>query len=123
MSWTSRWIDTSKRLIDVGDGTRPKISIDDSVASFLVPAGGWDLVRIFDLLPMSVVNAIVVNLGTCSITRVELCGILTSLTLAWDAWYMKVIVKTDSQVVVTLLADRAAVHHHHTLEVIQFREL
>ncbi|CAN1169874.1 hypothetical protein LINPERHAP2_LOCUS28660 [Linum perenne] len=64
-----------------------------------------------------------VNLGTCSITRVELCGILTSLILAWDAGYMKVIVKTDSQVVVTLLADRAEVHHHHTLEVIQLREL
>ncbi|CAN1845163.1 Putative ribonuclease H protein At1g65750 [Linum perenne] len=62
--------------------------------------------------------AFTVNLGSCSITRAELRGILIGLRLAWDAAYKKIIVQTDSQVAVQLLTDGSIVNHHHALEVI-----
>ncbi|CAN1130057.1 Putative ribonuclease H protein At1g65750, partial [Linum perenne] len=41
--------------------------------------------------------AFTANLGSCSITRAELWGILIGLRLAWNAGYKKIIVQTDSQ--------------------------
>ncbi|CAN1130050.1 Putative ribonuclease H protein At1g65750, partial [Linum perenne] len=66
--------------------------------------------------------AFTANLGSCSITRAELWGILIGLRLAWNAGYKKIIVQTDSQVAVQLLTDDSSTNHHHGLEVTQFKE-
>ncbi|CAN1157810.1 Putative ribonuclease H protein At1g65750 [Linum perenne] len=66
--------------------------------------------------------AFTANLGSCSITRAELRGILIGLRLAWNAGYKKIIVQTDSQVAVQLLTDESSTNHHHGLEISQFKE-
>ncbi|CAN1126818.1 Putative ribonuclease H protein At1g65750 [Linum perenne] len=63
------------------------------------------------------------NLGTCSITRAELRGMLFGLQLAWERGHRRVIAQLDSAVAVDLLKASGEITHHHAAEVYQFREL
>ncbi|CAN1178468.1 Putative ribonuclease H protein At1g65750 [Linum perenne] len=57
--WTSRWIDSGDKLIDLVDGSDPRIDLSISVASFLLPSGQWDLDRIRALLPDNLTATVV----------------------------------------------------------------
>ncbi|CAN1152796.1 hypothetical protein LINPERHAP2_LOCUS18981 [Linum perenne] len=50
-------------------------------------------------------------------------GVLTGLRLAWEAGYKKVLVQMDSRAAIALLQDPNHVTHHHSIEVLQFRDL
>ncbi|CAL1380766.1 unnamed protein product [Linum trigynum] len=51
-------------------------------------------------------KAFAMNLGEISITRVELEGIVHGMCLAWAQGYMKIMVHTESQIVIHLLREK-----------------
>ncbi|CAI0553386.1 unnamed protein product [Linum tenue] len=68
-------------------------------------------------------GAFAANLGTCTITRAELKGVVLGLQLAWKQGHKKVILKTDSQAVFDLLssADQSCTRYSNLLR--QFQEI
>ncbi|CAN1780458.1 Putative ribonuclease H protein At1g65750 [Linum perenne] len=63
------------------------------------------------------------NLGSCSITRAEIRGVIFGLQLAWDLGYRRVLAQLDSSAAIAILEADGDVTHQHALEVFQFREL
>ncbi|CAN1810688.1 Putative ribonuclease H protein At1g65750 [Linum perenne] len=68
-------------------------------------------------------SAFALNLGSCSITRAEIRGILAGLIMAWDAGFRKVAVQSDSQVAISLLLNGDVPTHHHAGEIMLIRSL
>ncbi|CAI0389214.1 unnamed protein product [Linum tenue] len=60
------------------------------------------------------VKAFSANLGGGSITRAELAGIVHGLKLAWEEGARKVLLQTDSNTAVTLIASATTNHPHYT---------
>ncbi|CAN1280519.1 Putative ribonuclease H protein At1g65750, partial [Linum perenne] len=63
------------------------------------------------------------NLGICSITRVELRGVVPGLQLAWDRGFRKVQLQTDSQCAVLLLQSDDHADHIHATTIQRAQEL
>ncbi|CAN0911487.1 hypothetical protein LINGRAHAP2_LOCUS26895 [Linum grandiflorum] len=63
------------------------------------------------------------NLGICSITRDEMCGLVDALSRAWDMGFRRVAAHLDSQAALTLLQQPGDISHSHQTEVLAFREL
>ncbi|CAN1788050.1 Putative ribonuclease H protein At1g65750, partial [Linum perenne] len=63
------------------------------------------------------------NLGSCSITRAELRGVVSGLQLAWDRGYRKVQLQIDSQCAVLLLQSDDRTDHLHATTIRHAREL
>ncbi|CAN1139586.1 hypothetical protein LINPERPRIM_LOCUS23954, partial [Linum perenne] len=49
------------------------------------------------------IAAFTMNLGTCSITRAEMRGVVSGLQLAWERGYRKIQLQLDSKCVIHLL--------------------
>ncbi|CAN1789715.1 Putative ribonuclease H protein At1g65750 [Linum perenne] len=69
------------------------------------------------------VLAYTMNLGTCSITRVEMRGAIEGLHRAWEAGFRNVVLQLDSRSVISLFMNGDEERHQHGLEVARFREL
>ncbi|CAN0919129.1 Putative ribonuclease H protein At1g65750, partial [Linum grandiflorum] len=63
------------------------------------------------------------NLGSCSITRVEMCGLITGLETAWELGCRKVAAFIDSQAAMDRFLQQGDIHHTHQMEALTFREL
>ncbi|CAN1325899.1 Putative ribonuclease H protein At1g65750, partial [Linum perenne] len=63
------------------------------------------------------------NLGSCSIMRAELRGILDGMRLAWDNGIRKLCIQTDSRAAVAILEKDDLHGHRHSALVEQFRAL
>ncbi|CAN1732100.1 Putative ribonuclease H protein At1g65750 [Linum perenne] len=63
------------------------------------------------------------NVGYCSITRAELRDIATSLKLAWEAGFKKIVVQADSSAAISLINAEGHPSHQHAGEVLTIREL
>ncbi|CAN0856924.1 Putative ribonuclease H protein At1g65750, partial [Linum grandiflorum] len=63
------------------------------------------------------------NLGRCSITRAEMCGLIDGLHRAWGMGFRRVAAYLDSQAALTLLQQPGDINHGHQAEVLAFREL
>ncbi|CAN1732103.1 Putative ribonuclease H protein At1g65750 [Linum perenne] len=53
------------------------------------------------------------NVGYCSITRAELRDIATSLKLAWEAGFKKIVVQADSSAAISLINAEGHPSHQH----------
>ncbi|CAN1135910.1 Putative ribonuclease H protein At1g65750, partial [Linum perenne] len=69
------------------------------------------------------ISSFVTNLGSCSIMRAKLRGILEGMKMAWDLGIRKLIVKTYSRAAVTILTDLLHQRYKHSNLVDQFRSL
>ncbi|CAN1148401.1 Putative ribonuclease H protein At1g65750, partial [Linum perenne] len=56
------------------------------------------------------------NLGSCSVTRVELRGAIHCLEMAWNNNFIKIQLQLDSQVAIQLLQTEGEILHHHATE-------
>ncbi|CAI0389272.1 unnamed protein product [Linum tenue] len=63
------------------------------------------------------------NLGRCTITRVEIWGAIRGLHMAWDTGHRRVELQLDSTTAVQLLSPEAPTTHQHASLVLEFREL
>ncbi|CAN0880875.1 Putative ribonuclease H protein At1g65750 [Linum grandiflorum] len=63
------------------------------------------------------------NLGSCSITRAEMRGLITGLEMAWELGCRKVAAFIDSQAALDLFLQQGDFLHTHQAEVLTFREL
>ncbi|CAN1781429.1 Putative ribonuclease H protein At1g65750 [Linum perenne] len=63
------------------------------------------------------------NLGCCSITRVEMHGALEGLRRTWEAGFRKVVLQMDSLNAIALLSAEDESTHQHGMKTAQFREL
>ncbi|CAN1254850.1 Putative ribonuclease H protein At1g65750 [Linum perenne] len=63
------------------------------------------------------------NLGSCSITRAELRGIIDDMRLAWDKGIRKLCIQTDSKAAISLIRDVGNLEHRHASLVEQFHSL
>ncbi|CAN1831416.1 Putative ribonuclease H protein At1g65750 [Linum perenne] len=63
------------------------------------------------------------NLGNCSITRAEMRGAIIGLKIAWDLGFRRVELQLDSATAIALFSEEGNVTHHHSSEVLDFREL
>ncbi|CAN1807017.1 Putative ribonuclease H protein At1g65750 [Linum perenne] len=71
----------------------------------------------------NVLLAFAANLGSCTITRAELRGVVEGLNLAWNGGYRRVAVQVDSLCAVQLLSNPADSDHQHASIIAQFLEL
>ncbi|CAN1346572.1 Putative ribonuclease H protein At1g65750, partial [Linum perenne] len=69
------------------------------------------------------VSAFAANLGTHSIMRVELRGIVEGTQLAWDKGIRKLRIQSDSRVAVELLSNPSEGNNQHANLIQQFHEL
>ncbi|CAN1139789.1 Putative ribonuclease H protein At1g65750 [Linum perenne] len=53
------------------------------------------------------------NLGSCSITRAEIRGVIFGLQLAWDLGYRRVLAQLDSSAAIAILEADGDVTHQH----------
>ncbi|CAN1181294.1 Putative ribonuclease H protein At1g65750 [Linum perenne] len=68
-------------------------------------------------------QAFTMNLGVCTITRAEICGVLEGVRRAWEAGYRKLEIQMDSKVAVEILLNaNLATSPQFTLETLEFRE-
>ncbi|CAN1165013.1 Putative ribonuclease H protein At1g65750 [Linum perenne] len=63
------------------------------------------------------------NLGSCSIMRAELRGIIEGMSLAWDKGVRRLCIQTDSKAAVSILAKVDNLNHRHASLVEQFHAL
>ncbi|CAN1131368.1 Putative ribonuclease H protein At1g65750 [Linum perenne] len=69
------------------------------------------------------VQAFTMNLGVCTITRAEICGVLEGVRRAWEAGYRKLEIQMDSKVAVEILLNaNLATSPQFTLETLEFRD-
>lgn len=66
------------------------------------------------------VGGFVHNIGHCTVPKAELWGILGGLSLAWDRGFRKVILESDSQLVVNMLSKPIATCHPLSSLVLQY---
>ncbi|CAN1126630.1 Putative ribonuclease H protein At1g65750 [Linum perenne] len=69
------------------------------------------------------IDAFTTNLGTCSITRAELTGIIIGMERAWSAGIRDLEIQTDSLTAVGLLKNDKATDHQHASLIAQFSRL
>ncbi|CAN1148974.1 Putative ribonuclease H protein At1g65750 [Linum perenne] len=69
------------------------------------------------------VKAFSANLGTCSITRAKIPGIIERLKLAWGLGIRKLRVQMDSRAALSLLCNEGTLDHQHSNLVLVFHEL
>ncbi|CAN1146438.1 Putative ribonuclease H protein At1g65750, partial [Linum perenne] len=67
--------------------------------------------------------AFAANLGSCSIMRAELRGIVDGMRLAWDKGVRKLNIQTDSRAAVAILQNESETTHRHASLVAQFVSL
>ncbi|CAN1121361.1 Putative ribonuclease H protein At1g65750, partial [Linum perenne] len=63
------------------------------------------------------------NLGSCSIMRAELRGIIDGMLLAWEKGVRKLVIQTDSRAAVEILLNDSDLAHRHASLVEQFSSL
>ncbi|CAN1781229.1 Putative ribonuclease H protein At1g65750 [Linum perenne] len=63
------------------------------------------------------------NLGSCSIMRVELRGIIDGMLLAWEKGVRKLMIQTDLRAAVEILLNDSDLAHRHASLVEQFSSL
>ncbi|CAN1776257.1 Putative ribonuclease H protein At1g65750 [Linum perenne] len=66
------------------------------------------------------VSSYAINLGSCSIMRAELRGIIEGMKIAWDKGIRRLCIQTDSQAAVLLLTSNDNRPHRHMSLVEQF---
>ncbi|CAN1808121.1 Putative ribonuclease H protein At1g65750, partial [Linum perenne] len=71
----------------------------------------------------NLITSYVINLGSCSIMRAELRGIIEGMKIAWDKGVRRLCIQTDSQAAVSLLCSTEGREHRHSSLVDQFSEL
>ncbi|CAN1175637.1 Putative ribonuclease H protein At1g65750 [Linum perenne] len=69
------------------------------------------------------VSSFAINLGSCSIMRAELRGIIEGIILAWEKGIRKLCIQTDSRAAVNILSCVENRLNRHTSLVQQFQEL
>ncbi|CAN1139915.1 Putative ribonuclease H protein At1g65750 [Linum perenne] len=69
------------------------------------------------------ISAFAANLGTCSIMRAELRGIVEGMKLAWDKGIRKLRIQTNSKASADMLSDLGSRNNKHTNLLNQFSEL
>ncbi|CAN1743013.1 Putative ribonuclease H protein At1g65750 [Linum perenne] len=69
------------------------------------------------------VTTFAINLGSCSIMRAEIRGIVEGMRLAWESGIRKLSIQTDSRAAVALLTAVDDRPHRHASLVQQFHEL
>ncbi|CAN1766325.1 Putative ribonuclease H protein At1g65750, partial [Linum perenne] len=69
------------------------------------------------------VTAFAINLGSCSIMRAEIRGIVEGMRLAWERGIRKLSIQTDSRAAVALLTAEDDRLHRHASLVQLFHEL
>ncbi|CAN1189870.1 Putative ribonuclease H protein At1g65750, partial [Linum perenne] len=69
------------------------------------------------------ISSFTINLGTCSIMRAELRGIIEGMNLAWESGIRKLCIQTDSRAAMSILSCANACLNRHTSLVQQFHEL
>ncbi|CAN0913001.1 Putative ribonuclease H protein At1g65750, partial [Linum grandiflorum] len=69
------------------------------------------------------VKAFASNLGSCSITRVELRAIVDCLELVWTLGVRRIQVQYDSMAAITTLSKVSELEHQHVALVLEFKEL
>ncbi|CAN0929906.1 Putative ribonuclease H protein At1g65750, partial [Linum grandiflorum] len=69
------------------------------------------------------VKAFAANLGSCSITRVEMHAIVDVLQLAWTLGILKIRIQSDSRAAIAILTKDSKLDHQHAALVFQFNEL
>ncbi|CAN1311979.1 Putative ribonuclease H protein At1g65750 [Linum perenne] len=57
--WTTRWIDSGDRLINLLEDDNADIQMTDSVADFVTSDGQWDIDRLSSSLPINAVDLVV----------------------------------------------------------------
>ncbi|CAN1760301.1 Putative ribonuclease H protein At1g65750, partial [Linum perenne] len=67
--------------------------------------------------------AFTMNLGCCSITRVELRGAIEGLTRTWEAGFRKVVLQLDSKTTIALMTSGKDTTHQHGLESLKLQDL
>ncbi|CAN1796987.1 Putative ribonuclease H protein At1g65750 [Linum perenne] len=67
--------------------------------------------------------AFTMNIGICSITRAEMRGAIEGLHRAWDAGFRRVLLRMDSRVAMSLLAEGDTVNNHHAMESLRFQSM
>ncbi|CAN1193314.1 Putative ribonuclease H protein At1g65750, partial [Linum perenne] len=66
--------------------------------------------------------AFTLNIGCCSITRVELRGAISGLRLAWEAWLRRIELQVDSKAIIQLIEAEEEPQHQHAMIVLDFRD-
>ncbi|CAN1136588.1 Putative ribonuclease H protein At1g65750 [Linum perenne] len=69
------------------------------------------------------IDGFAVNLGSWSITRVELSGVVISSERAWDAGIQNVEVQTDSAFVIKLFSEDVPCNNQHATIVGRFKRI
>ncbi|CAN1135617.1 Putative ribonuclease H protein At1g65750 [Linum perenne] len=69
------------------------------------------------------IDAFASNLGSCSITRAEITGVIVGMERAWHWGIRNLEVQTDSRSAVTILEQTSQLDHQHAALVLQYRRL
>ncbi|CAN1779199.1 Putative ribonuclease H protein At1g65750 [Linum perenne] len=93
------------------DGSADQLTGRATAGGLVRDSGGWGLL------------AYSMNLGRCSITRVEMRGAIEGLRRAWDAGHRNVILRVDSRAAISLLTRESETPHQHTMESMEFQDL
>ncbi|CAN0896154.1 hypothetical protein LINGRAHAP2_LOCUS18306, partial [Linum grandiflorum] len=67
--------------------------------------------------------AFAANLNQCTITRVEICGIIFGFKLAWDLAFRHVQLQLDSTVIISSITDKDSNNSRHCSCIKEAREL
>ncbi|CAN1143084.1 Putative ribonuclease H protein At1g65750 [Linum perenne] len=70
-----------------------------------------------------ILSAYTMNLGSCSITRAEIRGIVEGMNLAWERGVRHLAIQTDSRCAVQILSNQNNVDHQHAGLVKLFTKL
>ncbi|CAN1228034.1 Putative ribonuclease H protein At1g65750, partial [Linum perenne] len=65
----------------------------------------------------------VTKLGSCSVVRAEMRGIVEGMSIAWNRGIRKLRIQSDSATAIKILSDTTWVNHQHSHLVRMFREL
>ncbi|CAN1128018.1 hypothetical protein LINPERPRIM_LOCUS29940, partial [Linum perenne] len=69
------------------------------------------------------VHAFSANVGTCSITRAELCATVEGMKIVWALGVRKLDIQIDSKTSVSILKKEDKPEHQHAALVFEFQEL
>ncbi|CAN0880101.1 Putative ribonuclease H protein At1g65750 [Linum grandiflorum] len=69
------------------------------------------------------VKSFVSNLGSRSITRTEMTGIVAGLEMAWSLGSRRIRVQADSNAAISILSKASSLNHQHAILVLWFQEL
>ncbi|CAN1148968.1 Putative ribonuclease H protein At1g65750 [Linum perenne] len=69
------------------------------------------------------VTTFAANLGVCSITRVELRGILEGMKLTWNKGIKKLMIQSDSKATIGMLSTRRSKNNQHASLIEEFYDL